>query len=361
MHLLDLDSAPGVFSRVLQYLGRGNELMLALTNKQVLVAISRTCDDTYDLTELLEGVDMMVGSELKTALAMRGLKIFGRKTTLSLRLKSAGIPARSVWYFMTSNMMVDYATNLLGLQERIYPGLWRLMDGAAGRGLLAGVKMLRRLEATLWGVSTVYEAVIGGKLDVIKWLRDPNKPEGQCAWDSKACALAAAGGRLEVLKWLRQPEKSEGLCDWDTGTCEAAAREGDLKMLQWLRLPGKQEGQCPWDGRACREVAGADHMEILKWMRQPGKPEGQCPWDSDTCWYAALRGNLEMLKWLRLPEKVEGQCPWSSCSTQTAAQYGHLEVLKWLRSGGDPCPWDKTVCLAYCSSADVREWILNQD
>jgi hypothetical protein len=335
--------------------------MLALTNKRVMVAISRACDVHFDLTELLEGVDMMVGSEMKTALVMRGLKTFGKKQSLSLRLKSAGIPNRSVWYFMTSTSLVEYATTLLGLQEKTYPGLSLLVDRAAGRGLLAGVQMLRRLEHTLWSASTVCEAVIGGNLDVVKCLRDPTYTGGPCAWDANACALAAAGNQMEMLKWLRQPRKPEGQCEWDADTCGAAAREGHLKMLQWLRLPNKPEGQCPWDGRACREASGAGFLEMLKWLRRPGKPEGQCPWDSDTCWYAAMRGNLEMLEWLRQPDKVEGMCPWNSCCTQTAAQYGHLEVLKWLRSGSNPCPWVKTVCLEYCRSADVREWILNQD
>ena len=141
-YLLDLDSAPGVLSRVLEYLGRGNELMLALTNKRVMVAISRTCDVHFDLTELLEGVDMMVGSEMKTALVMRGLKTFGKKQSLSLRLKSAGIPNRSVWYFMSTTALCDYARDSLGLLEgRCTAKKIHLMNKAARRGLIAGVQV----------------------------------------------------------------------------------------------------------------------------------------------------------------------------------------------------------------------------
>ena len=58
-------------------------------------------------------------------------------------------------------------------------------------------------------------------------------------------------------------------------------------MLKWLRLPDKPEGQCEWDAATCSAAAGGGHLDVLKWLRLPDKPEGQCPWDKVTCYNTA--------------------------------------------------------------------------
>ena len=66
---------------------------------------------------------------------------------------------------------------------------------------------------------------------MLKWLRRPGKPEGQCDWNAETCVWAASGGNLEVLKWLRLPGKPEGLCPWVKSNCEGF---GDYTTNAWV-------------------------------------------------------------------------------------------------------------------------------
>jgi hypothetical protein len=70
---------------------------------------------------------------------------------------------------------------------------------------------------------------------VLKWLRLPDKPEGQCEWHKYTCQAAAEGGHVDVLKWLRLPDKPEGQCEWDEDTCMAAAGGGNAPSIRaWI-------------------------------------------------------------------------------------------------------------------------------
>ena len=131
----------------------------------------------------------------------------------------------------------------------------------------------------LMNVRTVWFAALGGRLEVLKWLRS----EG-CPGHESACSYAAAGGHLEILKWL----KSQG-CPWNEWDCAGAAAEGHFEVLKWLRSEG-----CPWDEWACAHAAAGGQLETLKWLRSEG-----CPWDEEVCFGAAKVGHLEVLKWLR--------------------------------------------------------------
>ena len=88
-----------------------------------------------------------------------------------------------------------------------------------------------------------------------------------CQEDEQVMKDAALGGKLEVVQWLR----GEG-CEWDEETCISAALMGQLEVLQWLRAEG-----CPWDAATCYVAVNYGHVEVLRWARENG-----APWDADT-------------------------------------------------------------------------------
>jgi len=75
---------------------------------------------------------------LKNALRQRGLRVSGRKaqlvSRLTLSVRAARLPPRSVWYFMSTTGLCDYARDSLGLCGGIYSGLDQLMKAAGSRG-----------------------------------------------------------------------------------------------------------------------------------------------------------------------------------------------------------------------------------
>jgi hypothetical protein len=365
MELLDLDSVPGVFCFMLEFLGANNEYCLALTSKEMLVTVAQTHnphvggEKASDILLTIEGMSI---SQLKDALEERECSVEGSQEQLSLRLAASGLQRRSVMYFMSTPALCSYARDSLRLLEgKTEMDRILLMMTVAGQGLLPGMQMLRRLEPpTPWGEGTCMSAARGGHLSLLQWMREPDKPEGQCPWDAATCAKAAKFGHLELLQWLRQPKSPTGQCPWDEWACHNAAAEGRLDLLQWLRRPDKLEGQCPWDATTCAKAAERGDIDMLKWLRRADKPEGQCPWKECSCQYAAREGHLETLKWLRLQEKPEGQCPWHEYSCQYAAEGGHLEVLRWLRDGETPCPWSRPECLLWCVHEETRDWIKSQ-
>jgi hypothetical protein len=193
-------------------------------------------------------------------------------------------------------------------------------------------------------------AAHGGKLDVLKWLRDNN-----FRWNEMTTSQAAVGNHFEVLKYVidngcpfdeltfANAAKHKGKssietlswlrrigCPWDEYTCSTAASSGNLEALQWLR-----ENGCPWSERTCDLAALYGQLEVLKWAREHG-----CPWSTHTLSYAASKGSIETLEYL-----MNNRCPIDSEACAMAAERGHLDVLKWLRSKG--CPWDsRTISFA---------------
>ena len=79
-----------------------------------------------------------------------------------------------------------------------------------------------------------------------------------------------------MLKWLRLPDTPEGQCEWDEDTCAEAASGGHLDVLKWLRLPDKPEGQCYWDWRTCSEYAyGPNAPSIRAWISSQADSMGE--------------------------------------------------------------------------------------
>ena len=169
------------------------------------------------------------GCELCLALTCRG-------ALEAVSQRKGGMSLRRPLYFMSTPSLCTFAADSLGLVA-----VKKVCTLAAKHGLLAALKILRGRGCD-WGADMCTTAAKGGHLDVLKWLRLPEKPEGQCDWDEYTCMWAANGGHLEMLKWLRRPGEPEGQCDWDWRTCSDAAQGGHLEVLKWLRLPGKPEG-----------------------------------------------------------------------------------------------------------------------
>ncbi|WZN62988.1 ankyrin repeat protein [Chloropicon roscoffensis] len=173
----------------------------------------------------------------------------------------------------------------------------------------------------LWDEETCSWAALGGRLELIKWLRAKG-----CPWDEETSYWAAFGGQLEVLQWMRGQDPP---CPWDSDVCKYAACNGHLEVLRWARSQG-----CPWDVEAPRAAAKNGHLEVLQWMRAQDPP---CPWNRDVCYWAAHGGHLEVLRWAR----SQG-CPWDVEAPRAAARNGQLNVLVWLINEG--CPHDKSKC-----------------
>jgi hypothetical protein len=165
-----------------------------------------------------------------------------------------------------------------------------------------------------WNFSTCAHAVLGGHLEVLKWLRGVGDPTREkCPWDFQICTYAAANGDLEMLQWLRIKHRTPRYF-WNTSTCAHAALGGHLKVLKWLRVEDSEEGgndnreKCSWDELTCAFAAEGGHLEVLKWAR--GEDDGdisdreKCPWDHRTRQYATRNKHLKVLKWVK-----ENGCP----------------------------------------------------
>lgn len=85
-------------------------------------------------------------------------------------------------------------------------------------------------------------------------------------WDSSICANAVEGGHLETLKWVRAQDPP---CPWGSLTCSYAVMGGHLETLKWLR---KEDPPCPWDFWTCSYAAMGGHLETLEWLRENGCP-----------------------------------------------------------------------------------------
>jgi len=132
---------------VIGVLGRGGEYSLALASKGALSIVaqivSRDRKGVY-LTNLLSNIGTTKVPELKSALCLIGVKASGRMAQLVLRLTASGLPPSSVWYFLSTTGLCDYAKDSLQQRGGNDPRLNQLMNKAAGRGLLPLVQMLER-------------------------------------------------------------------------------------------------------------------------------------------------------------------------------------------------------------------------
>lgn len=125
-----------------------------------------------------------------------------------------------------------------------------------------------------------------GHLDVLRWLRSRNPP---CPWSGETTLLAAKGCRIDMLKWLRDPDTGGGVCPWDARVTAAAAgnfgflHENDpivpdqpqqIAALAWMRA---QSPPCPWDHWTCSHASSNGRFEVLKWARAQDPPARGTP------------------------------------------------------------------------------------
>ncbi|MDE2095864.1 MAG: hypothetical protein KGL39_01305 [Patescibacteria group bacterium] len=138
-----------------------------------------------------------------------------------------GGPAAFVLAVSTKTVLPGAITRLAALTDS-----YDAIDYAA---LTGDVEALERLYSSNPGWRFQYidgEAVRGGHLNVVKWVRTK-----KIASDPGLCYLAAEYGHLHILRWAR----AHGY-GWGPNACARAAYNGHLEVLQWMRAHGQ-----PWD------------------------------------------------------------------------------------------------------------------
>ena len=169
--------------------------------------------------------------------------------------------------------------------------------------------------------SLINAAAVLGHLDALKYWEEQNREQksffldSRSPFDEQTCAFAAAGGRLDVLKWLR-----EGCWgrhpNWDKRTCQWAASAGHLKVLKYAHEQG-----CPWDAGTCEYAAQEGHLEVLKYAHENG-----CPWNEWICHAAAGGGRWDTLKYAH-----EHGCPWNAERIRRlVAAKGDREMIEYV-------------------------------
>jgi len=195
------------------------------------------------------------------------------------------------------------------LRERGCPWNEQTTWAAAQKGNLAILVWLRE-QGCPWDDRVCMSAIAGGRDDVLRWAIENGCPlsnrfcemaalkgyleilmtarDRGCSFNGvQICASAASGGRLEVLRWLREVAG----CAWNKNTTHQAALGGGNRehVLRYAI-----ENGCPCDESVCIFVAGAGNIELLKWLREKG-----CPWDqSGIEAQASKEGQLELLGWV---------------------------------------------------------------
>ena len=377
---------------VLEFVGAGGELCMALTSRRLLTVLSQK-RMTEDSSGGIGAVSGMTIAALKARLRALGISVSGPRgrlvSTLTLRLMARALPHRSKWYFMSTDSLVTFAHGRLGLLWKYTTNtqLRLLLNRAAERGLLPGVKLITNKVKWCW--DTYVAATRTGQLEVLMYLRTRlARPQ----WVKHVPMTAARSGLHKVLRFLRRPHDA---CPWGPETCRAAAAGRHWELLRWLRRP---QDRCPWDETTMSYIAASGDMGVLLWSRSGEDP---CPFSSFgwTCYHAASGGHLEMLKVLTYPLlpyirthtpstenitlvsprhyqhqhhrhlphssqwlRTQG-CQWNMHTTTVAAQEGHWATLQWLRSQQRACPWQKWLCRDVAQSAGHSEmcaWIDSQ-
>ena len=218
------------------------------------------------------------------------------------------------------------------LKENQCPCTFLVSVDAAEQGHFEILKYLREIGCQ-WTPLTAAGAAKAGRLDILKWLRSDDDGNILCPLDATACATAALEGHFEILQWLREND-----CPWNEKTCANAALGGHFEILNWLH-----ENGCPWNMMACANAVKIRRKDILEWLRSK-----DCRWTEPACSIAAENGDLDILRYLH-----ENGCYWSSFAYVYAARNGHLDIMKYLYQNG--CPW-KYVPDDYASIAETTSF-----
>ena len=132
----------------------------------------------------------------------------------------------------------------------------RVCTGAAKNGNIEMLKYLHE-KGYSWGGDTCNSAIKTGHLEVLKYLL-----ENGCSCDGETWREAIISGNLEIIDILCEDENSY----WDEESCEIAARRGRLDILKLLRNPDRPRGLCPWDERTLAAARRNKHTNIIEWL-----------------------------------------------------------------------------------------------
>ena len=245
------------------------------------------------------------------------------------------------------------------------------INESAYKGYLNLIKYLHRKGQT-WDMYAYLNAIIGGNLEVLKYLSqngipfiDPNddidydnfyNSRYRCLdydddemYDEHMCFYAAAYGHLDILKFLHKNKVEwsewvstaaskynnlecliylrENGCQCSYNTCNYASRYGNLECLKYLHENGSK-----WCFETCINAIAYNNLECLKYAIENG-----CPYNDDTLECAVRNENLECLKYLH---KVK--CKSNKYLYETAGRNGKFESFKFLHQYG--YPWSENTC-----------------
>lgn len=179
-------------------------------------------------------------------------------------------------------------------------------------------------------LKTLYKkAIRGGHVNIIRWLLCLKSTDIDIL---RTCSIIAAmEGQLEILKSLKSKSEPIKLIEMSI-LLTTAAWGGKLEILKWLREQRDNLGNIfPWSKYACVEAASRNHLEILKWLRDPELHKtkgGPCPWDEEVLYYAAENKNLEIFLWARY--EADPPCPWREFAFMSYGGYQNARLVNWL-------------------------------
>jgi hypothetical protein len=268
----------GVLQRVLEYVGAGHCLFIALVSHQWKQLYEKVADCT------VEGVDD------NTAAGFVEITCSSTATLASAAFAS------------TQRARLAHECGL-NLKEGTF-SLQFIAGKYSDKKVLA---LLRELQLPFTSSVVCGAAVAAtGSLAKIKWLHK----EHRCELTSDVADYAAGSGNLAVLKYLHSEE-----CEFGLDANYNAAAAGHIHVLEYL------QHCCPWNAEACNAAAAGGHLEALRFLR-----EHQCPLNAEEiAVHAAESGSIPLMQYV-----VQQGAALTAAVTLTAAQHGHLALCQHL-------------------------------
>jgi hypothetical protein len=283
-------SESGVLQRVLDFVGAGHCLFMALVSREWRLLYSQVADC------IAEGVDDDTDEGAVEITC-----------TAKMTLASAAFASKQ-----KARLAHECGLNLA-------EGTFSLQFIAGKHGDKKVLALLRELRLP-FTASVACGAAAAGSLAKLKWLHT----EHRCELTSDVADYAAGNGNLAVLKYLQ----SNG-CEFTLDTSYNAAAAGHIHVLEYL-----VRQFCPWNAEACNAAAAGGHLAAVRWLR-----EHSCPWDNDKiAQHAAESGSIPVMEYVRQQGAV-----LTIEVMQKAVQHGHAALCKQLQTRLG-CPFNAAVC-----------------
>jgi hypothetical protein len=183
---------------------------------------------------------------------------------------------------------------------------------AAAQGDNEVIEFLRKRVGVLWGDEAVEEAVMGGHLATVVFLRSfrPQKARPICM------EYAAIRGDLEMLKYLCDDNCERGLNR--VGVMDAAAAAGHLEIVRFVHETNL--GQCT--SNAMREAAARGYLDIVQFLLE-NRTEGG---EQLAIYEASARNHLRVVRFLC---EEKGVVPQPGV-LDIAIKNGNIETIQFL-------------------------------